>query len=376
MRVLQIHNKYRHYGGEDAVVDNEFRLLKENGVEVEQLFFDNKDISVGGLFNNSKAYELVTEKVNAFQPDVVHVHNIFYNASPSVLRAAKAAAIPVVMTIHNYRLLCTGALFLRKGGACTKCKDLLFPLHGIRHKCFQDSLAKSTVLSTFIGWQKLIGTWHKQVDRFVVLTPYIRELFLDSSLKLPEEKVVVKPNSTDDVSGSYQGTERKGFVFVGRLSEEKGIATLVDAFNMIPQIELSVVGTGEMEEEMKKKAGNNIHFYGKRDKAFITEKLNSSKALVFPSIWYEGLPNTIIEAFSAGTPVVSSDMDNVNQLVTAGLNGEHFRANDAKSLAESISRFNNQDISEYMQNARRTFEMQYTHQKNFENLRELYDSLS
>lgn len=375
MKVLQIHNKYRHYGGEDAVVDNEYRLLKEHGFEVRQLFFDNSEIGVSKLFHNSKAYQQLLDEVSVFKPDVIHVHNIFYNASPSVLKAAKKAGIPLVMTIHNYRLLCTGALFLRDGKACTKCKDLLIPYHGIRYKCFQDSLSKSLVLSTFLGWQKILGTWDKYIDRFVVLTPFIRELFISSKLQIREDRIVVKPNSTDDVASADTGPKREGFVFVGRLSEEKGVKTMIEAFNQIPDINLAVIGSGELESQLKSSAKKNITFYGKQNKEFIVKALKRSKALIFPSIWYEGLPNTVIEAFSSGTPVIASDMENINQLVTNGYNGILFKTNDASDLAEKTNIFNAEDTTDYQKASRKTYETVYTHEKNFNNLKNLYTSL-
>ena len=376
MKILQIHNKYRHYGGEDAVVDNEFKLLVKRGQEVRQLLFDNSKISAVKLFHNSESFSKVMDEIQDFKPDIIHIHNLFYYASPSILKAAKKAEVPVVMTIHNYRLLCTGALFLRDGKSCIKCKDLMIPYHGIRHKCFQGSLSKSAVLSSFIAFQKVAGTWKKYVDRFIVLTPFIKEIFLDSSLHLEPVKVVVKPNSTDDVfEQQSEISTRNGYLFVGRLSIEKGVRTLVEAFNMMPQISLSIIGDGELQDALKKKAGQNIKFYGKKDKEFIVGMLKSSRALIFPSIWYEGLPNTVIEAFSSRTPVIASDMNNINQLVSAGRNGELFEVNNAGALSKAVMDFEHKDTSGYEDEARKTFLNYYTHEQNFKNLIEIYRSL-
>ena len=376
MKILQIHNKYRHYGGEDAVVDNEYKLLLKWGQEVRQLLFDNSHISAAKLFHNGEAYAEVEREIRDFRPDIIHVHNIYYYASPSILKAAKKSGVPLVMTIHNYRMLCTGALFLRDGKACIKCKNLLVPYHGIRHRCFQDSFSKSAVLSSFITYQKLAGTWRKYVDRFVVLTPFIKELFLDSSLHLKTDQVIVKPNSTDDVLEQQSETsQRNGYLFVGRLSEEKGVEILVEAFNKIPQTKLSIIGDGDLQEGLKKKAGENITFYGKQNKEFIVKKLKSSRALIFPSIWYEGLPNTVIEAFSSRTPVIASNMNNINQLVSAGMNGELFEVNNAEDLSRSVLEFDQKDTSGYEEEARNTFLDHYTHEQNFKNLTELYRSL-
>ncbi len=375
MRILQIHNRYLHYGGEDKVVDIESELLIERGVEVRQLIFDNSSFQPLHLFYNKKAYARVYDELAAFKPDVVHVHNIFYTASPSVLNAAQDAGVPVIMTLHNFRLLCTAALFLRDGTTCTKCKDILIPVYGIKHKCFQGSLLKSTALSAFIGWQKIVGTWQRKVDRFIVLTPFIKELLSDSSLKLPPEKIVVKPNSTDDMAQRFQSsTMRDGYVYIGRLSEEKGADIMIEACNRLG-LKLSVIGDGPLEARLREIAGVSIQFYGRQNKVFIQNILLQSKAMLFPSICYEGLPNTILEAFSAGTPVIASDMDNINSIVTPGINGVLFEPGDPSAMIEALKEFETRDTIELQYGARKTFETMYTHEENFKKLYSVYQSV-
>lgn len=376
MRILQLHNKYRHYGGEDAVVANEHKLMTGRGFEVDQLFFDNTSVSPARLFYNRKSYQAVLKRIQQFKPDVIHIHNLFYDASPSILYAAKDRNIPVVMTLHNYRLLCPGGLFLRDHAVCTKCKDLLFPYHSVVHKCFKDSRSKSLALTAFTGYNKLFKTWQNHIDRFIVLTPFIKSLLVSSSLGVEPEKIVVKPNSTDDILGSgRKNTSQNKFLFVGRLSEEKGIDFLIRSFNQLDEFQLEVIGTGELETELRDSSNNNIVFLGSRDKSFIQKKLSEAKALLFPSIWYEGLPNTIIEAFSSGTPVLASNIDNINSIVAGGYNGELFQPQDFQDFSDLIYKFNSQNTSNYELNARKTYEEKYTHQKNFENLSELYAAL-
>lgn len=377
MKILQIHNKYLQYGGEDAVVENEFKLLKAHGHFVRQVFFENTSVKLTRMFSNSRAYALVKGEILDFKPDVIHVHNIFYNASPSVLRAAKHQGIPVIMTLHNYRLLCTGALFLRESSVCTKCKDLLFPYYGIKYKCFQGSLPKSIALSIFIGWQKMVHTWQNHVDKFIVLTPFIKDLLYTSSLQLPEDKFFVKPNSTDDALEIYPDCEkREGFVFIGRLSEEKGIHQLIKAFNNAPNLKLSIIGNGELEKELKKTAKENIIYYGKKDRKFIFGMLKKSKALIFPSICYEGLPNTIIEAFSSGTPVIASNIENLNQIIDNGINGLLFEPGNPESLLSAVMKIQRWDSTALEVSARKTYETKYSHEDNFNNLIALYKSLT
>jgi glycosyltransferase involved in cell wall biosynthesis len=196
---------------------------------------------------------------------------------------------------------------------------------------------------------------------------------LDSSLNLIKEKVIVKPNSTDDfLADSAPIDKREGFLFVGRLSKEKGIDLLVRAFNKMPQYELRIIGIGELETLLKNKAKNNITFYGKKDRDFIKNKLMTSKALIFPSIWYEGLPNTIIEAFSSGTPVLCSNIDNINQLIINNFNGELFEANNIESIIEKVREFSKKNTLIYQTNARSTFVKKYKHEINLQNLMKIY----
>lgn len=376
MRILQIHNKYRHYGGEDAVVDNEFKLLKKNNIEVNQLFFNNDELSLGKLFYNNSSFKKTVNEIKLYKPDVVHVHNIFYKASPSILMAAKKMNVPVVITLHNFRLLCSGALFLRNSEVCVKCKDLIYPYHGILNKCFQNSYSKSFILSTFIGVNKYFNTWDKYIDNVILLTPFIKNLIASSSLEFNDKKLLVKSNSTDDfLEDSTLEKKRIGFLFVGRLSKEKGIDTLIDIFNNLSHIKLDIIGSGELEFELKKKANNNITFHGKQEREFIKQKLLKTKALLFPSIWYEGLPNTMIESFSSGTPVIANNIDNINEIIEDNYNGEIINFKNEKVIMKKIEEFDKMDLAEYQINSRNTYLTKYTHEENFRNLRKIYYNL-
>lgn len=376
MRILLIHNKYLNYGGEDAVVDNEFRLLGERGMVVKRIFFDNVAINPSKLFYNKDSYKIIDNAIQEFLPDVIHIHNIFYQASPSILYAAKKRNIPVVMTLHNFRLLCPKGLFLRNSKLCLKCKSLKFPYHAIIYKCFQESYMKTIALSSFLGVNNTLNTWNKKIDRFIVLTPFIKKVFLESSLKVDKEKIIVKPNSTDDfISEKGLVKQRKNFLFVGRLSTEKGIHLLIEAFNQMPKITLEVIGEGDLMPILSKMAKSNIVFHGKKDRSFIKDKLEQAKALILPSIWYEGLPNTIIEAFSAGTPVLASDIDNINNIIEDNYNGKLFDVKNIKSIVQTVIDFNDSNTSQFNEKARETFQKKYSHEVNYKNLKKIYTEL-
>ena len=372
MKVLQVHNTYQFSGGEDVVVANEARLLRSGGIEVEQLLFDNEDVGPAAVFYNRRAVAAFRSKVAEFNPDIVHVHNLFYKASPGILTACRKLGIPVVMTLHNYRLMCPNALYLRDGKVCTLCKQKRLALPAIRHKCFKDSYTKTAVLTAALFTHQLKNTWNSCVDRFLVLTPFARKNLLDSALSVDPSKIHVKANSTDNITNDIPADQREGYLYIGRLSAEKGVDVLIRAFNQLENQELKIIGTGEMEEELKKLAGPNIRFLGTREKPFVQDQLKRTKALVFPSIVYEGLPNTILEAYSASTPVIASDIDNINSIVTDGHNGMLFKLGDSDSLAQYILDFEAEPRPMIYANARSTFEQYYSHDRNFEALLSVY----
>lgn len=376
MRVLQLHNRYQHRGGEDVVVDSEFDLLKEQGIHCEQLIFDNDQVAPLAVFNNSSSQKALKEKIHSFKPDVIHAHNLFYKASPGILDQARKEGVPVVMTLHNFRLICPNAMFMRQDTVCTKCLKKKLALPAIRYGCFKDSRVQSAVLASALSYHNLRGSWTKNVDRFLVLTPFIRDLILSSSLGLDPGKVEVKPNSTDDILELIPSADRKGpYVFVGRLSAEKGVEVLIDAFNQMPELKLSIIGEGPLKEKLEQQAGPNIDFKGARSRQYVKNALSKTPALLFSSVIFEGLPNTIIEAFAAGTPVIASDVDNINQIVTPGANGCLFKTKNVEDLINSVRGFEANREQSLYQGARSTYLKKYTHQQNYNALISVYRSV-
>ncbi|WP_034260104.1 glycosyltransferase family 4 protein [Altibacter lentus] len=373
MRILQIHNTYHFDGGEDTVVENEYAILKSHGVEVERLFFDNTSVNPLQLIYNTSSAKILQKKLEVFKPDLIHVHNLFYKATPSILYVAKRQGIPVVMTLHNYRLICPNAMFLRDHKVCIKCKNKTFPFPAIQHKCFKDSYLKSATLSASLFAHNVFGTWAATVDKFIVLTPFAKKMITSSALRVEPDKIAVKPNSTDGTSHAIiPPEERDGYVFVGRLSEEKGVEVLIDAFNELPHLKLFILGTGELELKLKARANTTIQFMGQQPASVVREKVRHAKALVFSSIIFEGLPNTIIEAFSAGTPVIASNIDNINSIVDDGLDGQLFQVSNSEDLRKTIQYFEQNNALKYYENARRKFEAKYTHEKNYTSLMHIY----
>ncbi len=365
MRVLLIHNFYQHAGGEDAVFGQEISQLRANGVTVETLIFTN-DTFDGTLLSkagaaartvyNRQSARRVGEAIETFRPDLVHVHNLFYTASPAVIRVAKQRGIPVVMTLHNFRLVCLNGLLMREGKVpCETCLTQPFPMAGIRHACFQGSVVKSAQLSLVLAGAKLAGIW-RSVDRFVVMTEFVREKFLASSLNLRSGQVVVKPNAVLDLGDVDFNTRQDFFLYVGRLSAEKGIDVLLDAVQKHP-FRLKIIGTGPLEGRVRQVAAAhpNIEYLGWQNPNAVASTMKKCRALLVPSICYEAaLPLVVLEAFATGTPVICSDQGNLRQITENQPAGMLFRSGDGDELGKMVQKVDDQPdlLRQYAYNSR------------------------
>jgi glycosyltransferase involved in cell wall biosynthesis len=381
MKILQVHNQYTKKGGEDGVVEAEKKLLIQKGNQVEQLFFSNEGLAdlnrIKLLYQtiyNPTSTKILKHTIQEFQPDVIHIHNIFYVASPAILYEAQKNKVPVVLTIHNFRLICSGSLLLRNGQVCELCTQKVFPFSGIKHKCFQNSALKTAQLTFTTGIHKILGTWQNKVDAYITLTDFVKKKLIQSSLQLPESKVFVKPNFTEDKGWASAESRDNFFLYVGRLSHEKGIRTLLEASKQI-DFHLEIIGDGEMRQMVQAFAQQNpnIIYHGFQGQDFILQKMKSCKALLFPSICYEGMPLTLLEAFSTGTPVIISDIDNLNEMVQHQFNGLHFKTGSSEDLAEKIHYFQQNTTAHYYENARKTYEEKYNPEKNYLRLLEIYN---
>ncbi len=381
MKILLIHNTYLKYGGEDTVFEAEKQLLEQNGNEVETLIFDNTLLQgiekiklIYNIFYNNKSAKLLKSKLKEFKADIIHVHNFFYLASPAIFYVANECKIPIAQTMHNYRLICAGALLLRDERVCELCVSKKIPLEGIKHKCFNNSFLQTTQLTLMTGLHKYLGTWKNKIDTYICLTEFAKSKFSNSSLQIPINKISVKPNFTEDMGVSK--VKRKDFyLFVGRLSKQKGIDILLEAAKN-QGFKLEIIGDGEMREYVEKMAEihQNIIYHGFQQKNWIMDKLKACKALIFSSISYEGMPLTILEAFATGTPIIASDIDNVRDFIQDNVNGLHFKYGNATDLAEKVAFFeeNSSKLSHFYTQARATYEAHYTPEKNYQQLIKIY----
>jgi len=374
MRVLIAHNAYQHRGGEDSVVEAEMVLLRQHGHAVEIYSRHNDDIgalSISSLarrtFWSSRTVEDVSRLIQAFQPDVIHSHNTFPLISPSLYWAAERAGVPVVQTLHNFRLMCLNALFLREGRVCEDCMGHL-PWRGVARACYRGSRAASAVLAGMLALHRELGTYRNKVARYIALNEFCRGKFIEGGL--PAERVLVKPNFVD--FAAPQPAPRAGLLFVGRLSIEKGMATLAAAMALLPDAQLRVAGDGPEAGLLDGMAG--VAKLGSLPGEAVRQEMSHAAVLVVPSIWYENFPRTLVEAFACGLPVIASRIGALAELVRDGETGLLFEPGNPRDLADKMAwALAHPELMAAMgRNARAQYETEFSAEVNYRRLMEIY----
>lgn len=321
MKVLQIHTQYRQPGGEDTVASNEATLLRNAGHTVIEHREQNPPghlAAAGDMIRSPwspAAARRVRDLVRVHQPDVTHIHNTWYHLSPSVFRAARQAGSPTVLTLHNYRLACANAMLLRDSKPCELCVTSQNAWHGVRYKCYLDNYAQSFASAATISFNRRRGTWRKDVDLILALTEFARQRFVESGI--PEARITVKPNFALDPGPRTQPVEDSDVVlFVGRLTPEKAPDVLLDAWERARvDHRLEVIGIGPLEADLRRRGLPGVSLLGQIDTASMRAKMLSARALVLPSIWYEGLSMVLLEALAAGLPVLASNIGPIPEVV-------------------------------------------------------------
>ncbi|HZU33785.1 MAG TPA: glycosyltransferase family 4 protein [Candidatus Angelobacter sp.] len=382
MKILMLHNHYLVSGGEDQATSAEVDLLRKHGHEVELLEQDNHRVEQLGKVQtalrtvwSSESYRWINNKLKKDKFDVMHVQNFFPLWSPSIYYAAARNKVPVVQTLHNYRLMCVNSLFYRDGHACEDCLGALLPWRGVLHRCYRDSRAASAVVAAMVGTHKLIRTWTKHVHAYVTVSEFAREKFIADG-GLPEGRIFVRPNFIDPAP--LVGSGGGGYaIYVGRLSMEKGIETMLQAWstgqNVLP---LKIVGDGPLREKViaASTATPVIEYLGSRTFSEVLELMRHAEFLVFPSEVYETMGRTIMEAFAVGTPAVVSAMGAHGSAVTEGENGFLFSPGDIADLRNRIEwcSANLQHLRSMRANARAEYEAKYSGAMNARKLLEIY----
>jgi glycosyltransferase involved in cell wall biosynthesis len=381
MDILVLHDRYQLRGGEDESTDLEVALLRARGHVVELLEVDNRTIAGRQAWRAGlqavwapSSYRAVSNRLRAERFDVVHVQNFFPLLSPAVLFAARAGGLPVVQTLHNYRLLCPNAVFFRDGHACEDCLGKLVPWPGVLHCCYRGSRAATGAVAAMLVVHRLLRTWERTVDIFIALTEFARQKFIQGGL--PADRIVVKPNFVDPDPGP--GPHDGGYaLFVGRLSPEKGVRTLLAAWERLgPGIPLKIAGDGPLAGEVARACERHpqIEWLGTQPLQRVYALMGAAALVIVPSECYETFGRVIVEACAKGTPVVASDLGALAELVHDGRTGLRFRPRDPEDLAAKVewAWAHPRQLAEMGQEARREYELKYTAERNYELLMEIY----
>jgi len=384
MRVLLLHNYYQQAGGEDAVFAGEAALLSEWGHEVVTYQRSNSEITGNGLIGtglrttwSTRSYREVEELLRKVKPSVAHFHNTFPLISPAAYYACAEVGVPAVQTLHNYRLLCPTATLFRGGKVCEQCLGKGIPWTGVVHACYRGSAAASGTAAAMLAFHRALGTWKKKVTTYIALSEFARSKFIEGGL--PADRILVKPNFTvdDSVLKTWPG---EFALFVGRLSEEKGVLSLLAAWRLLQKsVPLKIVGDGPQMETLARIARDSsvrsTELTGRLGKKEIRILMSSARFLVFPSIWYEGFPMVIVEAFAAGLPIIASRIGSLAEIVRDRVTGLHFNPGDASDLADKVqwAWTHPEEMTLMGQRARAEYEDKYTPRANYRMLMGVYE---
>lgn len=375
MRILLVHNAYQQRGGEDSVVAAELELLVSRGHEVRTLSRHNDEVAQTGkaklasetLWSQTSVQQL-RALVADWRPDIVHVHNTFPLISPSIYWEGARLQIPVVQTLHNFRLMCPQAMFLRNGQVCEDCLGHS-TWRAVTRGCYRESRTQSAVLTGMLALHRALGTYRHKVTRYIALNEFCRAKFIEGGL--PAHKVVVKPNFVDFPPPPR--TERRDILFVGRLSKEKGVATLATAAGRVPQVGLRIAGTGPDASAFD--ALTHARMLGALAGNDVRREMENAQALVLPSIWYENFPRTLVEAFAAGLPVIASRLGALPELVEDGVTGLLFDPGNPADLADRLlwAHTHPDAMAQMGARARAHYDAHFTADQNYSQLMAIYE---
>jgi glycosyltransferase involved in cell wall biosynthesis len=387
MNVLIVHNTYQQPGGEDIVVAQESKLLEQNGHQVHIYLRSNHEIDtlsmvqrlglLGRVISAKDSKLAVRGLVRDLKPDVVHVHNTFAMISPSVYDACQIEGVPVVQTLHNYRLICPAATLFRNGKSCHECitRGLLT---SVKHACFHDSRLMSGAIALMLKTHRARQTWKQRIDAYISLSQFAKNKFVQCGI--PANKIHVKPNFVEPDPGgdSHSGTYA---LFVGRLCTEKGALTLLEAWQNLPSsVPLVIAGDGPlrslMELEVESKGLRSIRFAGQLRRDEVNDLIKKAAFLIVPSVWDEPFGLVIAEAFACGTPVIGASVGAIPDMLEDQVTGLLFAPGNPISLASKIQwAWDHLPQLETMgKAARKAYESRYTANINYRLLMDIYAS--
>jgi glycosyltransferase involved in cell wall biosynthesis len=388
MKILLIHDFYRRFGGEDAVALSEKQLLQEHGEEVVPYTRHNDEITEyrlrqklalpGQVIYSRRTSTDLHDLVEKHRPDIAYIHNFFPLISPSVYPTLRSLKVPCIQVVHDFRMLCPNGVFYTQGQVCERCKHGNF-LHAVRYRCYGESYLASAVASSSIALHRFTGGLDK-VDGYICLTEFTRQKLLE--VGVASEKLFLKPNFIDasQVSPSPGGGDY--VLFLGRLSEEKGLWTLIRAFEALPHLPLKIAGTGPLEDDLRRyvsqKNLRHIELVGFKNGQEKWDLLLGSLFVVVPSEWYETFCLVVLEAYAAGKAVLASRLGSLPYVVEQGETGRLFEAGNSEDLAAKVSEMMQQgdELRLMGKYGRQLAETKYSPEQNYRRLMDIFSSLA
>jgi glycosyltransferase involved in cell wall biosynthesis len=385
MKILLGHSHYRTSApsGEDAVYRNERALLESYGHSVTPFERFNDDINITTLSDkisiaretiwSQSSYDFVSELIKATKPDIAHFHNTFPQLSPSVYAACQDNGVPVVQTLHNFRLVCANALLMRDGKPCEACLDGGV-FNALMHRCYRNSLSATSAIVWMQVHNRRNGAYSNQVNRYIVLTQFSIPRLVKGGL--PEHRIRVKPNFLSNPP-AFNADKQAYAVFVGRLTAEKGAHTLIEAWKKLPDLRLKILGDGEQRAALEQQVREhklNVEFLGYRPREEVLAVVSSAALQILPSECYEGFPIALLEAYACGTPVLASGLGGLDELVIEGKTGYKFEAGNPEALAKMVRLLlaDPMKLANLGRQAREEYDQHYTAERNYEQLMNIY----
>jgi len=387
MKVLLGHNHYVSSApsGEDVVYHAERSLLEHNGFDVIPYERHNDEIKEGfsarfnvareGVWSRS-TYDDISRIIQSERPDVAHFHNTFPLISSSAYSACQDNGVPVIQTLNNFRLICPNGLLMRDGLPCEDCVGK-FPSSSLIHGCYRNSRMATAAVVGMLSINRQRKVYDRLVNRYIAVTEFSTGRLIAGGL--PSEKIVIKPNVLPEIPGFGRG-EGEHAVFVGRLTEEKGVRTLIAAWQYVHDLKLIVIGSGALRGELEaevNRLGLQVEFLGFCSRELMLETVQSARMQVVPSECYENFPMVILEAYACGTPVVASRQGSLDEIVVEGETGVKFEPRNPKDMADKINGLNSTlDAQASMRTrARKEFDEKYSQASNLCLLRKLYEDV-
>lgn len=378
MKILQVHNVYIGKTGEETVVEEERKVLEQHGNHVIQFIKDNSDLqkfalgdkikTYGSLLSSKRIEIELRELIKTEQPDVCHVHNTFPLITPVVYSVCQQMGVPVIKTLHNYKLVCTNSLMFRNGEICELCLNKSL-YNSIKYKCYRNSYLATAVQARVIQHHRNKGTWDHKIDQYVCLTEFQKDKLISGGL--PADKVTVKPNfiGQDSLPVTYEDF----FLFVGKIGDYKGLQDLLYLFKQNEHSKFVIIG--QSEDPVVFDPFTNVQHLGEQGREVVLDHMRRCKAVIFPSLYYEGMPMVILEAFSHRKAVISRDRGAMSSMVIDGHNGLKYEVlEDLISAVYEIER-NDSMARDLGENAFQEYLSKYSEEQGYNNLMELYDEV-